>query len=62
MHLRDRREPCGTVAIPPRDRVSDASRNTVIAVPCEANARLREETTTLRGQLEVVHGEPAMRG
>ena len=61
MHLRAQREPRVKVAIPPRERASDASKDAIIAALRKANKHLREENATLRQQLEVVYGELAAR-
>lgn len=61
-HLRAQQGLRTQAVIPPRERASDASKDTVIAALRKANARLREEHATLRGQLEVAYGELAVRG
>ncbi len=62
MHLRAQQGPRATVAIPPRERASDASKDAVIAALRKANKQLREENATLRRQVEVAYGELAARG
>jgi len=61
MHLRAQQVPRAPVAIPPRERASDASKDAIIAALRQANKQLREENATLKRQLEVVYGELAAR-
>ncbi len=61
MHLRSQ-QPQPKIAIPPRERASDASKDAIIAALRKANKQLREENATLRQQLEVVYGELGARG
>lgn len=61
LHLRARQGPPTKAAVPPRERASDASKDTLIAALRKANAQLRQENATLRRQLEVVYGELAAR-
>ena len=62
MHLRAQQQPRARVALPPRERASEGSRDAIIAALRKANTVLREENATLRKQLEVVYGELAARG
>ncbi len=61
LHLRAQQPPRAQVALPPRERASDASKDAVIAALRKANGQLREENATLRRQLEVAYGELAAR-
>ncbi|HET8631046.1 MAG TPA: DUF6262 family protein [Thermomicrobiales bacterium] len=62
LHLRAQQGPRTAPVIPPGERASEASKDTVIAALRKANKRLREENATLRQQLEVAYGALAARG
>ena len=55
MHLRTRQTPAPRT-LPPRERASDASKDTVIAALRTRAAQLQRENDALRKQLEVAYG------
>lgn len=61
LHLRAQQTPPTPIAIPPRERASDASKDAIIVTLRRANKQLREENAALKRQLEVAYGELAVR-
>jgi hypothetical protein len=56
IHLRTQQGPTTRPSLPPRERASDASKDTVIAALRVRAAKLRRENEELRTQLEVAYG------